>query len=215
MTTTPLLRWRSPSPQRTSSTVAHLLRGPHETVSTCGIALQRWHPDDGLSAAWCLPCRDQTRLWILVTGSRKWPRQLLPAVRSTLVDLLAETGLRPGQVIVVHGGQGTRERGVVIKGLDLLAAEAAQELGMNTEVYPADWANCLPTCRHPRRIGPFGPYCPSAGYRRNIKMVQQVAAYWPRVCLAWPVDRSPGTRHCMDCANKAGIEVRLGAQEVR
>jgi hypothetical protein len=78
--------------------------------------------------------------------------------------------------------------------LDTLAAEVAEKLGMQIEAYPADWAT-------------FGK---AAGPRRNAVMVASGAD----AVLAFPLGRSPGTRHCMRLAEKAGIRViNFGEEE--
>lgn len=88
------------------------------------------------------------------------------------------------EVIVISGGA---------RGADALAHEVAEQLGMETEVHVAEWY------RYGRQAGPI----------RNDHMVSLGAD----VCLAFPLGRSVGTRHCMAAAEAAGIPVtNLGDQ---
>lgn len=101
--------------------------------------------------------------------------------KNTLFDALADQ-YEPG-MIVVHGGA---------RGADTLACEwvkKMQSLGyqVTTEVHQADWYE----------------YGKAAGPIRNQQMVDLGAD----VCLAFPLGGSPGTRHCMKAAKKAGIPV--------
>lgn len=80
---------------------------------------------------------------------------------------------------IVHGACPT--------GADLLAAEFALNEGFRVESYSADWST------HGRAAGPI----------RNQQMVDLGAD----ICLAFPLGESRGTRHCMQAAEKAGIEV--------
>jgi len=103
------------------------------------------------------------------------------ADKACVFDALAEE-YKPGMT-VVHGGA---------RGADTLAGEwvkRMQTLGYQVveEVHPADWD------RHGK----------AAGLIRNQRMVDRGAD----VCLAFPLGRSPGTRHCMKAARKAGIPV--------
>lgn len=120
-----------------------------------------------------------------------------------------EIGVPGSRIVVVHGGQGTRDReGRVVKGLDLIVDEQARRLGMVPEPHPADWDLCAPGCRpshrRPKKRG-TGTYCPTAGHRRNAEMVDLGVEYW--CCLAFPLVPSPGTRDCMKRARLAGIRV--------
>lgn len=120
-----------------------------------------------------------TGLRILVTGSRLWSNREL--VRKALFDegvKISPKGTKWSDITLVHGAA---------KGLDTLAAEVAEELGMQIEPYPADWST-------------FGK---AAGPRRNSVMVASGAD----VALAFPLGRSLGTRNCMRLCEKAGIPV--------
>lgn len=149
---------------------------------------------------------------VLVTGSRIWADQ--PLLRIALSECaLAAAGL-PAQLVVVHGA--------CRSGADSMAdrwATWAHHAGWNVdppERHPADWKGPCRTdrpkglmrCRpgH-RRPDPRGyDTCPAAGFYRNEDMVNLGAD----VCLAFIVDaegRSKGTRHCIEAATKAGIDV--------
>lgn len=58
---------------------------------------------------------------VIVTGSRHWTDR--KAIRGELEKL-------PSDAIVVHGGA---------KGADSIAGEVAAELGLQVEVFPANW----------------------------------------------------------------------------
>lgn len=144
---------------------------------------------------------------VLVTGSRDFRDRVL--VRQVLVAVQGELGVPSGEIVIVHGAQGTVGRDArVVKGLDLLAAEAATGLGMLTDPHPAVWDVCGPRCRpaHRRSKRGGGTYCPTAGFRRNQKMVD---VHGPEYycCLGFPLGPSHGTRDCMRRAATAGIRV--------
>lgn len=142
---------------------------------------------------------------ILVTGSRKWLWIDREPIRRALVATAAELDVAElCRVIVVHGGQGRRDRaGQAVDGADLVAHDVALELGMAADPHPARWRECDWTCRpgH-RKTGPrSGQYCPTAGFRRNQAMVD----LHPDRFLGFPIGASPGTRDCMRRAREAGI----------
>ena len=128
-------------------------------------------------------------LRILVTGSRDWTdkraiaRALCDAIDHYGEHVLTRDEYGPkvlwDQVTVVHGAA---------RGADTLAGRIAAAWGMCVEAHPADWD------RHRKAAGPL----------RNKAMVSLGA----HVCLAFPLGRSIGTRHCMKEANAAGIPVR-------
>jgi hypothetical protein len=138
---------------------------------------------------------------VLVTGSRNWNdwqtvwRELTRYIAEESAAIVDADGIpldwaRQGWV-VVHGHCRT--------GADHWADRWANEHLVEVERHPADWS-----------LGK------SAGYRRNIEMVDAGA----EVCLAFlnPCQKplcqhlglhySHGTVHCMNQARKAGIEVR-------
>lgn len=83
-------------------------------------------------------------------------------------------------VVIVHGGA---------RGADELAGRAATELGLEQDVFLPDWE------RYGRR----------AGYLRNRQMidsgVELVIAFWR--------NRSTGTGHTIDLAQRCGIPVEV------
>ncbi len=119
------------------------------------------------------------RVRVLVTGSRAWSDAA--AVRVALTRAWRDAG-QP--LTVVHGGCPT--------GADAIAAAWVREhevAGIEEELHVARWH------RHGRAAGPL----------RNQEMVD--AGAW-RV-LAFPLGASPGTRHCVQAAEMAGLDVRL------
>ena len=145
---------------------------------------------------------------VLGTGSRDFTDRVL--ARRVLIATGQETGIPFPQILVVHGGQGTRDRwGRVTKGLDLILAEQASALGMQIKGFPADWDTCGPDCppghRRPRKWGQ-GDYCPTAGHRRNQKMIDTFGV-WYHCVLAFPIGKSSGTRDCMRRAERVGLRV--------
>jgi YspA, cpYpsA-related SLOG family len=128
-------------------------------------------------------------LRILITGSRNWTnrdtisRAIIDAIDHHGTHLITHNENGPtllwDQVTLVHGAA---------RGADHIAGRIARAWGMRIEEHPADWD------RHGK----------SAGSIRNTAMVQLGA----NVCLAFPIGRSIGTRHCMRLANAAGIPVR-------
>lgn len=94
------------------------------------------------------------------------------------------TGQGFERVILVHGAA---------RGADSLAAAIWREAGLPVEAHPADWD------RYGRAAGPV----------RNTHMVSLGA----ELCLAFPLGKSVGTRHCMRAAEQAGIPVRVISAE--
>lgn len=134
---------------------------------------------------------------VLMTGSRGLPASAMSLVRDALIEVTAG---HQGPHILVHGGA---------RGADQMAAIAAQSLGWSIEEHPADWsAPCRDTCRHNgRQVNRSGrEYCPSAGARRNQKMVDLGAD----VCVAFYArnELTRGTSDAIRRAGKAQIPVR-------
>lgn len=127
-------------------------------------------------------------LRILITGSRAWTdrkaiaRALTDAIDKHGAHLLIQDEHGPkllwDQITVVHGGA---------RGADRIAGQIAAVWGMHVEEHPADWDQ----------------YGKAAGAIRNKAMVNLGAD----VCLAFPTQRSIGTRHCMQLARDAGIPI--------
>ena len=149
---------------------------------------------------------------ILITGSRTWgipQRALAPdvaiaragrekaaeiiALASVLAELreeaawIADLGVTPDtELVVVHGDA---------KGADTIAKRWARKHardGVVEEAHPADWR-------------PTGVFDRRAGIKRNQKMVD-LGADLVLAFSAEPI--TPGTAHCVQAAQKAGITVR-------
>lgn len=128
---------------------------------------------------------------ILVTGSRTWRDA------TTIADALdAAVGTGEGTPTLIHGAA---------RGADTIAAAHAARRGWRIETYPADWSACGPDCPpNHRRTRSDGPsYCPTAGHRRNARMVAAGAD----MCLAFIRNASPGATGCARIADRAGIAV--------
>jgi hypothetical protein len=119
-------------------------------------------------------------LRILITGSRAWTdrKTIRQALEAVLEQCAGDCFEDISEVTVVHGAA---------RGADRITAEIATELGCTVEAHPADWD------RHGKAAGPI----------RNAEMVRLGAD----LCLAFPTQRSIGTRHCMQLARAAGISV--------
>lgn len=111
---------------------------------------------------------------VLVCGSRGWkePRRI--------VERLHELSQRDGRLVVITGGA---------RGADATAHRAAQALGLETEVFYADWET----------------YGKRAGIRRNVEMLDER----PDLVLAFWDGTSPGTKHTIDTASARGIPVEV------
>ena len=108
---------------------------------------------------------------LLITGSRDWIDY--PAVYDRILGLYNEVG---DPLTVVEGGA---------RGVDAMAEQAAIKLGLNLEVYPADWKK----------------YGKAAGPIRNQQMVDTM----PDFCYAFIRNNSKGATHCANAAKEAGI----------
>lgn len=108
---------------------------------------------------------------VLVCGSRAWHDRGV---------ILARLQSFPPGTIVMHGG---------CRGADLIAADVARSLGLETVCFPADWER-------------FGR---SAGLRRNQQMVEQRPAF----VLAFHLGASRGTADTLRRARAAGIPCQV------
>lgn len=133
---------------------------------------------------------------VLVTGSRRWEDAQL------LADALLDTWYDATQngfdsIVIVHGAA---------DGADTLADLWARGHGLEVETHPADWSLCGADCpaghRKTNRRGT--EYCPTAGHRRNQRMVDAGAD----LVVAFPKGPANGTRDCMRRAEKARLPVR-------
>ena len=128
---------------------------------------------------------------LIVTGSRRWDdagriEQVLKGIREQ--EYFADA-------VLVHGNA---------RGVDQAAAEAWERMGGTTCAMPARWSQCGRECppnhQRPRNSG---RYCPTAGHRRNQRMVDGGAD----LCLAFSRDQSAGCADCVRRAQQAGIPV--------
>ena len=113
---------------------------------------------------------------ILVTGSRHWKGERIHVISRALQD-----NTNPGDIVIAGGAPG----------VDTLAVEAAQALGLRTVVIPAEWD------RLGKRAGPI----------RNSEML----SFWPDKVLAFHenLQESRGTKDCVQKAKAKGYVVKL------
>lgn len=116
----------------------------------------------------------RTKIRILVTGARDWKDKAF--MRRVLKQYDAKN------CILIHGN---------CKGADQIAGEVATELGMEVEVYPAEWK------RYRFRAGPI----------RNVEMLKTN----PSIILVWHdhLAESRGTKSCVQSAIKMKYASRL------
>ncbi len=109
---------------------------------------------------------------VLVTGDRHWYQ------KNIIYNRLATL---PKDTVVIHG---------VARGADQLAGQCADELGFETEEYPADWK------RYGRAAGP-------------IRNSQMLLTGKPDLVLAFHDDlaNSKGTKNMVMISEKASIPV--------
>jgi predicted Rossmann fold nucleotide-binding protein DprA/Smf involved in DNA uptake len=107
---------------------------------------------------------------VAIVGSREYPN--LSKVRAYIQSLPIDT-------VIVSGGA---------RGVDKCAEKVAKSIGLQTEIYPADW----------HRLGK------AAGIIRNQDIVyaaDKVVAFWD--------GESKGTKNTIDTAKKLGKEVTV------
>jgi predicted Rossmann fold nucleotide-binding protein DprA/Smf involved in DNA uptake len=107
---------------------------------------------------------------VAIVGSRAYPN--LSKVRAYIQSLPLDT-------IIVSGGA---------RGVDKCAEKVAESIGLQTEIYPADWHK----------------YGKAAGMKRN----QQIVEASDRVVAFWDGE-SKGTKNTIDTAKKLGKEVTV------
>lgn len=141
---------------------------------------------------------------VIVSGSGNWKdRGVIYEVLSETQDEIEADGCR---MLLRHGGA---------KGADTMADEWANEtnrkypFSVKVEEYPANWHNCGVSCGgkfnvHKKKNKLNQLYCPTAGIRRNARMIRDGA--WR--CLVFILDCSPGATNCYNLAKKADIDVR-------
>ena len=116
----------------------------------------------------------KVKVRILITGDRNWSdKKFMKRVLSNY---------DANNCVLVHGN---------CRGADTIAGDVATELGMEVEVYPANWSK----------------YQKAAGPIRNAEMLKTD----PHIILVWHDDlaRSRGTKSCVTLAKKMGMESRL------
>ncbi|MEW9521839.1 DUF2493 domain-containing protein [Streptomyces tubercidicus] len=135
---------------------------------------------------------------ILITGSRSWSNSEL------LADVLLDTWHDATQngydsIVIVHG---------TADGADTLADLWARGHGLEFETHEPNWEYCAPDCPpapgHRRTNRRGREFCPTAGHRRNQRMVDAGAD----LVVAFPQGPATGTRDCMRRAEQAGLTVR-------
>lgn len=78
------------------------------------------------------------------------------------------------------------------RGADKLAERYAEKRNIPIKVFPADWAN----------------KGPGAGYARNAEMLKYAQEAYAVVVAFWNGE-SHGTKHMIDLATKAGVDVHI------
>lgn len=79
------------------------------------------------------------------------------------------------------------------KGADNLAERYSKENDYDMIVFPAEWDK----------------YGKSAGYKRNVKMQEEISQYPNRMCIAFWDGVSKGTQHNFELCKRYGIELRI------
>ncbi|TYK45192.1 hypothetical protein [Actinomadura decatromicini] len=151
---------------------------------------------------------------ILATGSRHHEDAGL--IGESLYEVIAGTGAR--NIVIRHGACPGGADQIFQEFCESEAAWFDREgRSLIVDPVPADWDFCGPDCpprRHRVRKKPgdvFHPgvlddYCPGAGPRRNLAMVEKLPR--PDVAVGFPLGRSSGTENCLRAAKAAGIPVR-------
>jgi hypothetical protein len=130
---------------------------------------------------------------ILITVSRSYNEW--STMRTALEKVYAEYP----DAVLVHGGA---------RPGDCDAARMWKDLGGAVEPpWKPDWPTCATDCKpgH-RKVNRVGQeYCPTAGMRRNVAMVESA----PDLVLAFvdPKSKTQGASHCARIAKDAGIPV--------
>lgn len=127
---------------------------------------------------------------LLVTGSRAWDRA--DVIESVLKGIRAQPHF--ADAVLVHGDAA---------GVDRMAAAAWIAMGGQHDPQRARWRQCVRACPpgHQKRRRDGTRYCPTAGHRRNQRMVDAGAV----LCLVFLRDNSSGTLDCRRRAEGAGI----------
>lgn len=108
---------------------------------------------------------------VLICGSRDWTD------REAIEKRLA---LLPRDTTIISGAA---------RGADAMAVAIGRKLGLEAEMFPADWER-------------FGK---SAGFKRNLVMLNQR----PDLVIAFHLNGSHGTAHTIENARNRGIPVEV------
>lgn len=124
---------------------------------------------------------------VLICGDRNWTDK--EAIKRVL-------SAYPKDTVVIHGGNGTVDKKTkkIVKGADMLADEAARELGLEVIVFKPNWA------RFGRGAGPM----------RNRDMLTEGC---PTECIAFHHDiaKSKGTKNMVTQAREANVPTKVWA----
>jgi hypothetical protein len=149
---------------------------------------------------------------ILVSGTRL---ATFSAHELTIHDAIVRTA-GPDGPHVIHVGDNKGTRGT--DGVDFIVwTMFHRRPGWTVIEHEARWEECAANCpegtarnphRRPRQYG-RGTYCPGAGMRRNMAMVDAFLALGGKTMLAFPAanTKSAGTRGCIRYAEKCGLIV--------
>lgn len=128
---------------------------------------------------------------ILVTGSRRWMDA--DRIEQVLKGIRAQAFF--ADALLVHGAA---------RGVDQMAAAAWISFGGTALPFRAKWSQCGRECPpNHQRVRNGGRYCPTAGHRRNQRMVDAGAD----LAIAFSRDASTGCADCVRRAQAAGIPV--------
>ena len=168
---------------------------------------------------------------VLATGSSKWTDRNV--IYETLDETYEEAIARQAKMTPHQKEMFPFETGIHVlygacpTGADFFVEEwillkEGEGWIVGHEDFPADWTSHSSICPPP--ADPSGvdkhnrwkngkPYCPSAGIRRNLDMVQHGEAYRDRylfqsICLAWCLNDSTGTIQCGNDARRKGYDLR-------
>lgn len=148
-----------------------------------------------------------TEFKVLFTGSRNWFDKLIIFTAFKEIHDKVHASEAYEHVELIHGN--------CPRGGDFLANECGHDLGWKVTPLSADWDHCAISCPKPvghRRVkkvndidhpGLLEDYCPNAGPRRNLEMVEKK----PHLCIACVYGVSYGTSNCIKLAERAGIKV--------
>lgn len=149
-------------------------------------------------------------VYVMVTGSREWPKRWLGSVRADLDAQRAR--LHPDcTLVVIHGACRNGPDMVAHAWVGHHRNHGDPHLAKVDElVFPADGTGpCIDRCDHgPRRVGKGGAsYCPAAYQYRNEAMADKAAELGCRVGLAYCLNDSNGTDRTIELMRSRRINV--------